>query len=173
MRSPLRPTRLAALLLGLGCLAQAHAEALPAVVDKVLLQQPSVRSAQALLRSEGYYQPTLQDDVEGEETPVAVVTITPGRRFVLGETTVNWIAPAPDAVTEQVVTKELALTPGEPGRAVLRRQQCLDGGVAVALVYRQSRVVGEVRFQRRGFLRQQLAGSDPVLFAQRMREQPG
>lgn len=39
MRSPLRPTRLAALLLGLGCLAQAHAEALPAVVDKVLLQQ--------------------------------------------------------------------------------------------------------------------------------------
>ena len=51
MRSPLRPTRLAALLLGLGCLAQAHAEALPAVVDKVLLQQPSVRSAQALLRA--------------------------------------------------------------------------------------------------------------------------
>ena len=45
MRSPLRPTRLAALLLGLGCLAQAHAEALPAVVDKVLMQQPSVRSA--------------------------------------------------------------------------------------------------------------------------------
>ncbi|WP_442771191.1 TolC family protein, partial [Zoogloea ramigera] len=53
MRSPLRPTRLAALLLGLGCLAQAHAEALPAVVDKVLLQQPSVRSAQALLRAAG------------------------------------------------------------------------------------------------------------------------
>ena len=51
MRPLFRPTRLAALLLGLGCLAQAHAEALPAVVDKVLLQQPSVRSAQALLRA--------------------------------------------------------------------------------------------------------------------------
>ena len=51
MRPLFRPTRLAALLLGLGCIAQAHAEALPAVVDKVLLQQPSVRSAQALLRA--------------------------------------------------------------------------------------------------------------------------
>jgi len=51
MRPLLRPTRLAALLLGLGCTAPAHAEALPAVVDKVLLQQPSVRSAQALLRA--------------------------------------------------------------------------------------------------------------------------
>ena len=77
----------------------------------------AMEAAQALLRSEGYYQPTLQDDVEGEDTPVAVVAVTPGRRFVLGETTVTWVAPAPDAVTEQVVTKDLALTPGEPGRA--------------------------------------------------------
>ena len=51
-----RPTRLAALLLTLGIglgLANgaARAEPLPAVVDKVLLQQPSVRSAQALLRA--------------------------------------------------------------------------------------------------------------------------
>ena len=51
MRSPLRPTRLAALLLALGFAAGVQAEALPAVVDKVLLQQPSVRSAQALLRA--------------------------------------------------------------------------------------------------------------------------
>jgi len=77
----------------------------------------AMEAAQALLRSEGYYQPTLQDDVEGEDKPVAVVTVTPGRRFVLGETKVNWIAPVPDAVTEEVVTKEIALTPGDPGRA--------------------------------------------------------
>ena len=51
MRSPLRPTRLAALLLALGFATGVQAEALPAVVDKVLLQQPSVRSAQALLRA--------------------------------------------------------------------------------------------------------------------------
>lgn len=51
---PHRRTRLAAILatLGLGLAAGiAHAEPLPAVVDKVLLQQPSVRSAQALLRA--------------------------------------------------------------------------------------------------------------------------
>lgn len=77
----------------------------------------AMESAQALLRSEGYYQPSLEDDVEGEEKPVAIVTVTPGRRFVLAETQINWSAPAPDAVTEQVVTKDLALKPGEPGRA--------------------------------------------------------
>lgn len=42
-------------------------------------------SAQALLRSEGYYQATVQDQVEGEETPVAIVEVTPGRRFLLGK----------------------------------------------------------------------------------------
>jgi len=77
----------------------------------------AMEAAQALLRSEGYYQPTLQDDVEGEETPVAVITVTPGRRFVLADTQINWIAPVPDAVTEQTVTKDLALKPGDPGRA--------------------------------------------------------
>ncbi|MGH7027271.1 autotransporter assembly complex protein TamA [Brevundimonas sp.] len=77
----------------------------------------AMESAEALLRSEGYYQPTLQDDVEGEEKPVAVVTVTPGRRFVLSETKVNWVAPVPDAVTEETVLKEIDLTPGAPGRA--------------------------------------------------------
>jgi translocation and assembly module TamA len=74
-------------------------------------------AAQALLRSEGYYQPTLQDDVEGEEKPVAVVTVTPGRRFELSETRVNWVAPVPDPVTAEVVTKDIGLKPGDPGRA--------------------------------------------------------
>ncbi|WEK59471.1 MAG: autotransporter assembly complex protein TamA [Candidatus Brevundimonas phytovorans] len=77
----------------------------------------AMEAAQALLRSEGYYQPTLEDDVEGEDKPVAIVTVTPGRRFMLDETRVNWLAPVPDAVTQQVVTKDMALTPGEPGRA--------------------------------------------------------
>ncbi len=43
-------SQLAALGLGLAA-GIAHADPLPAVVDKVLLQQPSVRSAQALLRA--------------------------------------------------------------------------------------------------------------------------
>ena len=77
----------------------------------------AMESAQALLRSEGYYQPTLQDDVEGEEKPVAIVTVTPGRRFELSETKVNWVAPVPDPVSQSVATADLGLKPGEPGRA--------------------------------------------------------
>jgi translocation and assembly module TamA len=77
----------------------------------------AMEAAQALLRSEGYYQPTLEDDVEGEDKPVAIVTVTPGRRFMLDQTRVNWIAPVPDAATQGIVTKDMALTAGEPGRA--------------------------------------------------------
>ena len=77
----------------------------------------AMESAEALLRSEGYYQPTLQDDVEGEDKPVAVVTVTPGRRFALGETKVNWTAPVPDAETATAAIADITLKPGEPGRA--------------------------------------------------------
>ena len=38
----------------------------------------AMASAEALLRSEGYYQPILADVVEGEGDPVAIVEITPG-----------------------------------------------------------------------------------------------
>lgn len=48
LRAPLALLALAGICLAAGI---ARAEALPAVVDKVLLQQPSVRSAQALLRA--------------------------------------------------------------------------------------------------------------------------
>lgn len=77
----------------------------------------ALSSAEALLRSEGYYQASLQDEVEGEEHPVAVVQVSPGRRFLLGETVVDWVAPAPDIETGQAVVAEMKLPPGEPGRA--------------------------------------------------------
>ena len=48
LRAPLALLALAGIGLAAGI---ARAEPLPAVVDKVLLQQPSVRSAQALLRA--------------------------------------------------------------------------------------------------------------------------
>lgn len=77
----------------------------------------ALEAAEAMLRSEGYYQPVLEDAVEGEETPVAIVQVTPGRRFALGEIEVLWTAPPPDPVTETAVRGEIGLTPGEPGRA--------------------------------------------------------
>lgn len=79
--------------------------------------QAALTSAQALLRSEGYYQAEVEQLVEGDDKPVAIVQVTPGRRFVLGQTTINWNAPAPDAQTSAAVIEDIRLKPGEPGRA--------------------------------------------------------
>ncbi|RZJ01123.1 MAG: outer membrane protein assembly factor [Brevundimonas sp.] len=78
----------------------------------------ALEAAEALLRSEGYYQPVLEDVVDGEETPVAIVQVTPGPRFLLTEPTVNWVAPAPEPAAETEVRGEIGLKAGDPGRAV-------------------------------------------------------
>lgn len=77
----------------------------------------AMEAAEALLRSEGYYQPVLEDIVEGEETPVAIVDVTPGRRFELSGIQVLWADPSPDAETGTDVRDEIGLSPGDPGRA--------------------------------------------------------
>jgi translocation and assembly module TamA len=74
-------------------------------------------SAEALLRSEGYYQPTLDADVEGEDTPVAFVRIEPGPRFVLSAPEIRWVATEPEPEVVETARAEIDLTPGEPGRA--------------------------------------------------------
>lgn len=78
----------------------------------------AVEAADALLRSEGYYQSTIEDVVEGDENPVAIIDIQPGQRFLLTEPTILWTDPAPDPETGAGVTGEIGLTVGEPGRAV-------------------------------------------------------
>jgi len=77
----------------------------------------AMEAAEALLRSEGYYQPVLEDSVEGDEAPVAIVIVTPGRRFELSEVQVLWAEPAPDAVADAAVRGEIDLSAGQPGRA--------------------------------------------------------
>lgn len=78
----------------------------------------AAEAAEALLRSEGYYQPVIEDIVEGDEAPVAIVSIVPGRRFVLAPAEIEWMQTAPDLDTDTAVRTEIGLTPGEPGRAV-------------------------------------------------------
>ncbi len=75
-------------------------------------------SATALLRSEAYYQSTVEDLVEGEDTPVAVVSVQPGRRFLLSDPSVTWIDPAPDAESAAAARNAIGLKAGDPGRAV-------------------------------------------------------
>jgi len=78
----------------------------------------ALEAAEALLRSEGYYQPVLEDVVEGEENPVAIVAVTPGPRFVLTEPVVNWIEPPPAPALQGEVVGDVGLKAGDPGRAV-------------------------------------------------------
>ena len=80
--------------------------------------QSAMQAAEALLRSEGYYQPVLEDVVEGEDAPVAIVSVTPGRRFLLTEPTVTWTDPAPDADAAADARAAAGLEAGDPGRAV-------------------------------------------------------
>lgn len=77
----------------------------------------AMEAAEALLRSEGYYQPLLEDIVEGEDTPVAIVSVRPGPRFVLAPATIQWVAPQPEPEVIQTAQSEIKLTSGDPGRA--------------------------------------------------------
>lgn len=78
----------------------------------------AVEAATALLRSEGFYQPTVEDQVEGEDNPVAIVEVIPGPRFLLTEPAIRWAAPEPGAEAAEAVRGEIGLKAGEPGRAV-------------------------------------------------------
>lgn len=78
----------------------------------------AVESATALLRSEGYYQSTIEDIVEGEEAPVAIIAVTIGPRFTLAEPLIEWQANAPAEQAAAEVRGEMDLPAGGPGRAV-------------------------------------------------------
>lgn len=105
----------------------------------------AVESATALLRSEGFYQPQVEDVVEGDETPVAVVTVTPGRRFVLTEPTIAWQPAPPDARSAEAARSEIDLAAGEPGRAV---DVIAGEGRAIAALVRQGYADAEAQPRR-------------------------
>lgn len=77
----------------------------------------AMEAAEALLRSEGYYQPVIEDVVEGDENPIALIEVTPGPRFLLAAPQVAWIDPPPAEPAAQAARDDLNLEPGAPGRA--------------------------------------------------------
>lgn len=79
--------------------------------------ESAATSATALLRSEGYYQPIVEDVVEGEETPVAIVSVQPGRRFLLTDPTIKWVDPSPEPVAADKAKTAIGLNAGDAGRA--------------------------------------------------------
>jgi len=78
----------------------------------------AAEDATALLRSEGYYQAIVEDEVEGDETPVAIVVVVPGPRFSLAAPTVTWTDEVPSPEIDAAARGALRLTRGEPGRAI-------------------------------------------------------
>jgi len=74
-------------------------------------------AAEALLRSEGYYQPVITPDVEDDGQPRPIVRIEPGPRFVLTEPVVEWVGPAPEADSAGTVLSDINLESGAPARA--------------------------------------------------------
>jgi translocation and assembly module TamA len=78
----------------------------------------AAEDATALLRSEGYYQATVEDDVEGDETPVAVIVVVPGPRFTLATPTVTWTDEVPSPEVDAAARTSIDLKVGDPGRAI-------------------------------------------------------
>ncbi len=76
-------------------------------------------NAIALLRSEGYYDYTVEPDVTGaDDKPQPIIHVDPGVRTHIGKTAVGWQGAPPDAGAQAAALKAVALTPGAPARAV-------------------------------------------------------
>ena len=77
----------------------------------------AAENAEALLRSEGYYQSVIEEVVEGENPPRAVIVVTPGPRFALDQPRVDWLETPPDDATAQEILDAVQIKPDSPGRA--------------------------------------------------------
>lgn len=77
----------------------------------------AAENAEALLRSEGYYQSVIEQVVEGESPPVAAIIVTPGPRFTLAPSTMEWLGTPPDPATVENVLAAAQAAPDTPGRA--------------------------------------------------------
>lgn len=73
--------------------------------------------AEALLRSEGYYEAEITADITAAEPPLAVIKVVPGPRFQIADAIVDWVGAPPAAAAAAAAIKALALAAGAPGRA--------------------------------------------------------
>jgi translocation and assembly module TamA len=70
-----------------------------------------------VLRSEGYYAYDVEPDIGEGDAPKALVKVSPGPRFVLGQARIDWIGALPDPAVVAAAQTAMALKPGAPGRA--------------------------------------------------------
>jgi translocation and assembly module TamA len=74
-------------------------------------------AAIAVLRSEGYYDYTVEPDVGEGDAPSPIVKVTPGPRSKLADSQIAWDDAAPDPATLAAAENAMALKPGAAGRA--------------------------------------------------------
>jgi translocation and assembly module TamA len=86
-------------------------------VDARRRARAAAASADALLRSEGYYDNVVTPDIGEGERPEPVLKIDPGPRSVIAAPAVEWVGAPPAAEAISAADKALALKPGGPGRA--------------------------------------------------------
>ena len=77
----------------------------------------AAEEAIAVLRSEGYYQYSVEPDITEGDAPQAVVRIIPGPRFTFAEPVLTWAGPPPVPTARIAGESSLGLTIGAPGRA--------------------------------------------------------
>jgi translocation and assembly module TamA len=77
----------------------------------------AAQDAASLLRSEGYYEASVEPDVAEGAAPRAMVRIALGPRFRFRDPIVGWVGAPPDAVRAAAATRAMALKTGAPGRA--------------------------------------------------------
>jgi translocation and assembly module TamA len=70
-----------------------------------------------VLRSEGYYEASVEPDVGEGDQPASVVKVTPGPRFTIADPEVAWDGSAPTPQAQLAGKAAIGLTLGGPGRA--------------------------------------------------------
>ena len=78
----------------------------------------AAESADALLRSEGYYDAEITPDVGEGERPQAILRITPGPRTLVARPVIAWEDAPPPAEVQAKALQAVALPDGLPGRAM-------------------------------------------------------
>lgn len=78
--------------------------------------QAAADDAIVVLRSESYYDYTVEPDIAGDP-PHAVVTIDPGPRYLLQDPKVDWVNAPPKPAAANAAEAAMNLMPGAPGRA--------------------------------------------------------
>ena len=80
--------------------------------------QEAADTATAVLRSEGYYDATVEPDIGEGDAPQPFVVVTPGPRTQIVDPGIDWVEGAPDKAAQDVAMQALGLKPGQPARAV-------------------------------------------------------